>query len=47
MGNAALRLESGDSKPKAIRGHESEGYQRIDPFGVSIGSQRIVIWSNG
>jgi putative acetyltransferase len=42
MGYVALRLETGDRQPEAIRLYESAGYQRIEPFGGYHGSQRSV-----
>jgi putative acetyltransferase len=42
MGYAALRLETGDRQPEAIRLYESAGYQRIARFGIYIGSERSV-----
>jgi GNAT superfamily N-acetyltransferase len=42
MGYAALRLETGDRQPEAIRLYESAGYHRIEPFGIHIDSQRSV-----
>ncbi len=42
LGYAALRLETGDRQPEAIRLYESAGYHRIEPFGIYIGSQRSV-----
>jgi GNAT superfamily N-acetyltransferase len=42
MGYAALRLETADRQPEAIRLYESAGYQRIEPFGIYVSSQRSV-----
>ena len=40
MGYVALRLETADRQPEAVRLYESAGYQRIEPFGIYVGSQR-------
>lgn len=42
MGYVAIRLETGDRQPEAIRLYESAGYQRIEPFGIYVGSGRSV-----
>jgi len=42
MGYVALRLETGDRQPEAIRLYESAGYQRTDPFGIYIDNPHSV-----
>lgn len=42
IGYVALRLETGDRQPEAIRLYESAGYRRIEPFGIYVGSRRSV-----
>ncbi len=41
-GYTALRLETGNRQPEAIRLYESAGYRRIEPFGIYVGSRRSV-----
>lgn len=42
MGYAALRLETADRQPEAIRLYESAEYHRIEPFGPYVGSERSI-----
>ena len=42
MGYVALRLETADRQPEAIRLYESAEYHRIEPFGPYVGSERSV-----
>jgi GNAT superfamily N-acetyltransferase len=42
MGYIALRLETGDRQPEAIRLYESAGYRRIEPFGIYLYSPRSI-----
>ncbi len=42
LGYVALRLETGDRQPEAIRLYESAGYRRIEPFGIYVGSRRSI-----
>lgn len=40
MGYVALRLETADRQPEAIRLYEPAEYHRIEPFGLYVGSER-------
>lgn len=42
MGYVALRLETADRQPEAIRLYESAEYHRIEPFGLYVSSERSV-----
>jgi GNAT superfamily N-acetyltransferase len=42
MGYVALRLETADRQPEAIRWYESAGYRRGQSFGIYAGSRRSV-----
>lgn len=42
FGYVALRLETGDRQPEAIRLYESAGYRRIERFGIYLETQRSV-----
>jgi GNAT superfamily N-acetyltransferase len=42
VGYVALRLETANRQPEAIGLYTSAGYQRIEPFGVYVGSARSV-----
>lgn len=42
MGYVALRLETADRQPEAIRLYESAEYHRIERFGPYVGSERSV-----
>jgi GNAT superfamily N-acetyltransferase len=42
MGYVALRLETGNRQPEAIRLYESAGYRHVEPFGIYVGRQRSV-----
>lgn len=42
LGYLALRLETGDGQPEAVRLYESAGYRRIAPYGIYVESARSI-----